>query len=114
MTAKIPMMIGESYADIVSWIWNRSAMRYEASPAGHELRVYFHKLGGRWSKTFADGTPNTHQKRRGYWTASVDGDHPHRLPECQFATAHDAQFAAVERLRRQLGTELRQTLGKAG
>lgn len=107
------MMVGDTYGDIVSWTWNRSKMRYEASVAGHALVVYFHKLGGRWSKTFADGTPNVHQARRGYWTASVDGDHPHRTAASQFATARDAQLAAVERLRRTLDGA-RKAPGKAG
>jgi hypothetical protein len=77
-------------------------MRFEATHGDHLLRVRFHKVGGRWSKTFADGTPNVHQRRRGYWTAEVDGDHPHS-EAWQFETSDQAKDAAVKIFRQRYG-----------
>ena len=83
---KHPQMVGDTFADILSWRWDRSRM------CDSELRVLFTKVGGRWSKTFADGTPNIHQKRRGFWKAEVDGDRPQR----EFATADEAKDEAAK------------------
>lgn len=95
---KHPQIVGDTFADILSWRWDRAHMRYTATHGGSELRVLFHKVGGRWSKTFADGTPNKHQKRRGFWTPEVDDDRP-RSSAYEFATADEAKDAAAQMYR---------------
>jgi hypothetical protein len=92
---KIPQTVGDTFNDILSWRWDRSRMCYVATHGDSELRVLFTKVGGRWSKTFADGTPNVHQKRHGYWTPEVDNDRP-RSNSYQFATADEAKDAAAK------------------
>lgn len=92
---EIPLSVGDTFGDILSWRWNRAARRYETEHHDHELRVQFHKVGGRYSRTLPDGTPNIHGGK-GFWTIEVDCDRA----STKFATAYEAKTAAVAEYKR--------------
>ncbi len=96
---ELPITVGPTMYDHLSWRWDKRARAWKAEHDGHDLTVYFHKLGGRWNRRFFDGTPNPNPANS-YWTAAVDGDHPrHR----KFATAYEAKLAAAEDYKRRFG-----------
>jgi hypothetical protein len=102
MTAKVPQMVGDSYADILVWTWDRSRMHYETKHEGTILRVLFHKIGGRWSKTLPNGKPNP-SDRRSYWTISIQphDTYPER-PIDRYDSAEAAKEAVAEMYRKYL------------
>lgn len=95
-----PDMVGDTFADILNWRWNRSRMQYEATHHGRRLLVRFHKVGGRWNRTLPDGTPNQ-WSRESYWTIDVDYDRPSQ----KFPTADEAKTAAAAEYRRRFPQE---------
>lgn len=66
-------MTGTTFGSIVTWQWDRAAMAFTSNHGGHELIVKFHKVGGRYSRTLPDGSPNPNPPRS-YWTIEVDRD----------------------------------------
>lgn len=95
------LLFGDTIGSAPSWRWDRSRRYYEAEHNGHTVRVHFHKLGGRWSRTLPDGKANPNPPRS-YWTFDIDGDHPRHM---QFASADEAKIAAVTEYRRRFGGE---------
>ena len=88
---KVPQIVGDAYGDILAWRWNRGRMRFEAEHDGHKLVVQFRKVGGRWSRTLRDGTPNQ-RAGQSYWAAEVDGERR----RVHYDTADEAKDAAAE------------------
>lgn len=101
---KMPLTVGDTYGDILSWRWDRTSRRFEASHAGRVIHIQFHKVGGRYSKTLTDGTPNPNGAQS-YWTWSRQGagirDTDRSLTK--FKTADEAKTAAVLEYRRRFG-----------
>jgi hypothetical protein len=100
---KLPQTVGDTMGDVLAWHWDRVHVRFAAEHEGAELRVRFHKIGGRWSKLLPDGTPNKHQGRRGYWTIELQ---PHNAyivqPTAQYQSADEAKEAVAELYRQHL------------
>lgn len=95
-----PDMVGDTFADILNWRWNRSRMQYEATHRDRLLLVRFHKIGGRWNRTLPDGTPNP-WPHESYWTIEVD----YERRSLKFKTADEAKAAAAEEYRRRFAQE---------
>lgn len=91
----IPLMTGDTIGTSVVWRWNRARMRFEANHEGHEIRIDFHKVGGRWSRALPDGTP-TPGAGSSYWTSEIDCDRS----RVKHPSADDAKRAAVAEFKR--------------
>jgi hypothetical protein len=99
---KRPQMVGDMFGDALVWHWNRSLMQYETEHDGTKLHVYFHKIGGRWSRTLPSGKENE-SAGRSYWTILMQpqGVYAER-PSTRYADADAAKEAVAEMYRRYL------------
>ncbi len=96
---KPPLSTGDTYGDIVAWTWDRSGMRFVCELSDCTLTVQFHKVGGRWSKTYADGTPNPHPDRC-YWTIALDTEN---WPDhTKYKSADEAKIAIIARYNKRI------------
>lgn len=93
-------MLGDTMNTLVSWTWDRSGMRFDAEHGEHTMRVQFHKVGGRWSKTLPDGAP-TPGAGSSYWTSDVDGDRS----SVKHQNSDQAKAAAVAEFIRRFGKQ---------
>lgn len=97
---KHPQLVGDTFNDVLSWRWDRTRMEYATEQKSAELRVRFHKIGGRWSKTLPDGKPNKHQIRRGYWTIAMQPSGAYgQQPTTRYESADLAKEAVAEMYR---------------
>lgn len=92
---EVPLSVGPTYGDHLAWRWDRSNRRFVCEQAGHEIFIQFHKVGGRWSKTLPDGTPNPNGPKS-YWTFELDRDRSH----AHYKTAYEAKVAVVAEYKR--------------
>lgn len=85
--------VGDTFADVLIWCWDRTNMQYEAKHEGARLRAQFHKIGGRYSKA-------TGRSSQSYWTIELTptGQYSERSLT-HYATADEAKVAVAARYR---------------
>ena len=87
---RVPDKVGDTFADVLHWTWDRAAMRHVAEHKGARLCVDFHKIGGRYSK-------QTGRSKLCYWTISLTpADTYGTRSLTHFLTADAAKAAVVE------------------
>ena len=75
-------------------------MRFTSEHHEHEMCVQFHKVGGRYSRTFPDGKENPNGPKS-YWTVEVDRDRGFT----KYKTSDEAKRAAVAEYIRRFGRD---------